>query len=184
MANKDYPRGLQVYGELLQATEYKLSSGYAQDLFIGDPVLQIGTGRDVNIYGGTGPLCGSIIGIYDSNKVPLNYWDSGHSGEGYVLVADHPDQLFVAQGDGLVSYLDEDDSHGNILLVSGSGSTVNYRSGWELDDSDTGDTAAASPIRLIRAVDAPDNTIETANADWIVRINNHQNTAGVVGVGV
>ena len=184
MANVDHPRGLQVYGELLRATEYKCVAAYSQDLFIGDPVLQIATGRDIEIYGATGPLCGSILAIYDSNKVPLNYWDSGHAGEGYFLVADHPDQLFIAQGDGAVSFLDEDDCHGNILMVSGTGSTVNYRSGWELDDSDTADNAAASPIRLIRPADRVDNTVGIANADWICRINNHQNTAGVVGVGV
>lgn len=185
MANIDHPRGLQVYGELLRATEYKCVAAYAQDLFIGDPVLSIATGRDINIHGGaTGPMLGAIIGIYDSDKVPLQYWDSGHSGEGYFLVADHPNQLFVAQGDGAVSYLDEDDCHGNVLMASGTGSDVNYLSGWELDDSDTADNTANNPIRLIRPVDRADNTVAIAHADWIVRINDHQNTAGVVGVGV
>lgn len=186
MANTDFPRGLEVYGPLLRAQEYKCVAGYAQDLFIGDPVIAIATGRDINIAtAGTGnPLLGSIIAIYDSDKVPLRYWDSGHSGEGYFLVADHPDQLFVCQGDGVSTFLDEDDSHGNLNLVSGSGSTVYYRSGWELDDSATGGTTAADQVRLIRAVDRADNTIATANADWIVRINNHQQTSGIVGVGV
>lgn len=186
MANIDFPRGLQVYGELLRATEYKCVAAYAQDLFIGDPVLAIATGRDINIAGtGTGnPLLGAIIAIYDSNKVPLNFWDSGHSGEGYFLIADHPDQLFVCQGDGDTSFLDEDDSSGNLNLVSGSGSTVNFRSGWELDDSATGGNTAADQVRLIRVADTVGNTIASANADWIVRINNHQQTSGIVGVGV
>ena len=186
MANTDWARGLQPYGPILRATEYKLVAGYAQDLFIFDPVIGIATGRDVNIAtAGTGnPLLGSILAIYDANKVPLQYWDSGHAGEGYVIVADCPEQLFTCQGDGDTSFLDEDDSNGNLNLVSGSGSTVYYLSGWELDDSAAAGTTAGDQVRLIRPVDRPDNTIALANCDWIVRINNHQHTAGIVGVGV
>lgn len=186
MANVDHPRGLQVYGELLRAQEYKCVAAYAQDLFIGDPVIAIATGRDINIATeGTGnPITGAILAIFDSNKVPLQYWDSGHSGEGYFLVANHPDQLFVAQGDGDTSYLDEDDCSGNVNLASGTGSTVNYLSGWELDDSDTGGNTAGDQIRLIRPVDRVDNTVAIAHCDWICRINNHTETAGIVGVGV
>lgn len=186
MANVDRPRGLEPVGPLLSCREYKLSAAYAQDLFIGDPVIAIATGRDVNIAtAGTGnPILGAIVGIYDSNKVALPYWDSGHTGEGYVMVADHPDQIFVAQGDGDTSYLDEDDCNGNVNLVSGTGSTVYYRSGWELNDSDTGGNTAGDQIRLIRPQDRPDNTIAIANCDWLCKINNHQANAGIVGVGV
>ena len=186
MANVNYPRGLQWHRNLLQATEYTLSAAYAQDLFIGDPVITNGTSRDVVIAtAGTGnAITGAILGIYDLDKVPLNYWDSGHVGIGYVVVADHPDQVFVAQGDGLVSFLDADDANGNINLVAGTGSTVNYLSGWELDDSDTGGATPGDQIRLIRPEQITDNTVGIANADWIFRINNHTNNAGIVGVGV
>lgn len=186
MANKDFPRGLAVYGELLRATEYKCAAGYAQDLFIGDPVIAIATGRDINIAtAGTGnPVTGAIIGIYDADGVPLQYWDSGHSGEGFFLVADHPMQQFVIQGDGDTSYLDENDANGNVNLVSGTGSTVYYRSGWELNDSDTGGNTAGDQVRLIRPVDEPGNTVAIANADWVVQINNHTQSVGIVGVGV
>lgn len=186
MANIDRPRGLEPAGPILRKGEYKLPAGYAQDLFIGDPVVAIATGRDVNIAtaGAGNAILGSILEIFDANKVPLAYWDSGHSGEGYVIVADHPEQLYVAQGDGAVSYLDEDDCNGNIPLVSGTGSTVSYRSGWELDDSATAGSTANDQIRLIRPVDRPDNTIGIANCDWLCRINNHQAAPGIVGAGI
>ena len=186
MANTDFPRGLQPIGPILSAREYKLSAAYAQDLFIGDPVVAIATGRDVNIAtpGSTNAILGSILAIYDANKVPLNYWDSGHTGEGYVVVADHPDQLFVCQGDGDTSYLDENDCNGNVPLVSAAGSTVNYRSQWELDDSAAAGAEAAEQIRLIRPVDRPDNTVGSANCDWICKINNHQGLQGIVGAGI
>lgn len=186
MANTNFPRGLQPYGNLLQVTEYTLSSGYAQDLFIYDPVVVNGTNRNVVIAtAGTGnAITGSIVGIYDADKVPLQYWDSGHSGVGYVLVADSPDQVFIAQGDGDTSYLDINDCNGNVNLVSGAGSTVNNLSGWELDDSDTGGATADDQIRLIRPDQRVDNTVGIANADWLCRINNHTANAGIVGVGV
>ena len=186
MANVDRPRGLEPIGPILSAREYKCVSAYAQDLFIGDPVIAIATGRDIQIAvpGSTNALIGAIIGIADENKVPLAYQDSAHVGEGYITVADHPDQLFVIQGDGDTSYLDENDCNGNVPLVSAVGSTVTYRSGWELDDSAAGAATAAEQIRLIRPQDRPDNTIAIANCDWICKINNHQGLQGIVGAGV
>ena len=186
MANVNFPRGLQPHRNLMRATEYKIPAAYAQDLFIYDPVIAIAAGRDINIaVAGTGnPITGSILAIYDLNKVPLSHWDSGHVGEGFCIVADHPRQIFVAQGDGAVSFLDEDDAHGNINLASGSGSTVNFLSGWELDDSDTGGSTADDQVRLIRPEDITDNTVGIANADWLFQINNHTQSSGIVGVGV
>lgn len=186
MANVDWKRGLQPYENILHTVEMKIPAGYAQNLFIWDPVVAIATGRDINIAtAGTGnPILGSILAIYDENKVPLAYWDSGHSGEGYVIVADDPRQLYIIQGDGDTSFLDEDDASGNINLVASAGSTVYYRSGWELDDSETADATPGDQIRLIRCVDRVDNTIGIANADWICMINNHQKLQGIVGVGV
>jgi hypothetical protein len=186
MANINFPRGLQPYGNLLQVTEYTLASGLAQDLFIWDPVVVLGTDRNVTIAtAGTGnAISGVIVGIYDLDKVPLQTWESGHTGIGFLLVADDPRQLFIAQGDGAVSFLDIDDSNGNVNLVAGAGSTVNFLSGWEINDSDTGGSTANDQIRLIRPNQVEENTVGIANADWLFRINNHTANAGIVGVGV
>lgn len=186
MANVDFPRGMQVYGNLLRATEYTLASAYSEDVFIGTPVVATGTGRNVGLATmGTGnPILGAVIAIYDSNKVPLNYWPDDNPGVGYVLVADHPDQLFISQGDGDTSYLDINDCNGNVNLVGSSGSTVYYRSGVEINDSDTGGSTADDQIRLIRPDQRPDNTVGIANCDWIYRINYPQAAFGTVGAGV
>ena len=188
MANVNFPRGLQPHRNLMRATEYKIPAAYAQDLFVYDPVITIATGRDINIAtAGTGnPVTGSILAIYDLDKVPLAYWDSGHVGEGYVIVADHPEQLFVCQGDGVATFLDEDDANANVNFAAGAtGSLVNYLSGWEIDESDAGDAGVAGDqLRLIRSVQGVDNTVGIANADWIVQINNHTQSVGIVGVGV
>lgn len=186
MANQDRPRGLDPVGPVLSVREFKITSGYSTSLYIGDPVVAIATGRDINIAtpGSTNKLMGAIVGVFDANKVPIAYWPASTAGEGYVTVADSPDQIFVCQGDGDTSYLDEDDCNGNITLVSGAGSTVSYRSGWELDDSATAGSGAAEQIRLIRPQDRPDNTIGEANCDWLCKINNHQGLQGIVGAGI
>ena len=187
MANIDRPKGLEVYNALLRATLYQVPSAVAGNvsLFIGDPVILTGTGNQCDIAtAGTGnPVLGAILATYDTNMVPTNYHlDNG--GAGYLLVADHPDQLFSIQGDGDTSYLDANDAGGNVNLVSGSGSTVYYRSGWEINESDTGGNTAGDQLRCMKVVPRADNTVAIANADWIVRINNHQQTSGIVGVGV
>jgi hypothetical protein len=162
-------------------------------MYIGDPVVQTGTGNLVEVAtAGTGnKVAGAIIGVYDSNKVPgiqastgerLNYKPA--STAAYVLVADHPMQLFIAQGDGDTSYLDSDDCGGNVNLIAGTGNTLSGISGWEINDSDTGGNTAGDQLRLIRPVDRPDNTVAIANCDWYCFINNHQKNAGIVGAGV
>jgi len=185
MANVDLPRGLQIYGPLLRSTLYTLASGYATSLYKGDPVVALSTG-DVGIAtaGSTGTILGSALAFYDLNMVPMNYWLGATAGVGYVLVADSPEQLFVAQGDGDTSYLDAADKNGNVAMVSAAGSAVNYLSGWELDDSATAGGGATEQIRLIRPVDSLDNTVAAANCAWICRVNNHQALQGVVGTGV
>lgn len=186
MANIDFPRGLQPWGDLLRATEYTIAASYGTALYIGDPVVPTGTDRNVQIAtAGTGnKILGPIIAIYDANKVPITHWTASTATAAYCLVADHPDQLFIAQGDGDTSYLDINDCNGNVNMVSGTGSTFNYRSGWELDESDTGGSTAGDQIRLIRPAQIPGNTVGIANALWICRINNHQALQGIVGAGV
>jgi hypothetical protein len=184
--NVDFPRGLQPHEYVLHRSTYNIPSAYGTDLFVWDPVILTGTGNEINIAtAGTGnPILGSILAIYDSNGDPLQYWAAGTAGTGTVLVADDPFQYYVCQGDGDTSFLDADDAGGNINLVSGAGSTVYFRSGWELDDSETGDATAGDQIRLVSPVNRVDNTVALANADWVCLINNHQRLQGIVGVGV
>ena len=185
-ANIDYPRGLEVNGPCLRSREYTLSAAYSEDVFIGTPVVANGTGRDVVLATvGTGnPVLGAVIAIFDANKVPIAYWPDDKAGVGYVTVADHPEQQYIIQGDGDTTYLDINDCNGNVNLVGSGGSTVNYRSAVELNDSDTGGNTAGDQIRLIRPADRADNTVGIANCDWLCRLNNPQSAAGIVGVGV
>ena len=194
MANQQSPRGLRVAGPLLGSHYYPVAASYATALFIGDPVILTGTSNNVTsaAAGSGNPLLGAVIGVYDSNKVPGTLNTSGDrvnykvgSVAAFVLVADHPQQMFIAQGDGDTSFLDADDCGGNIPLVaSTAGSTLSGQSAWTLDDSATGSTSVGDQIRLIRPVENPNNTVAIAYCDWYCFINNHQRNAGIVGAGV
>ena len=192
MANVASPRGLRVAGPLLEARWYPVAATYATALFIGDPVAMTGTSNQV-IAASVGTAqtdcaCGAIVGVFDSNKVPgiqastgerLNYKPA--STAAYVLVATHPRQLYIAQGDGASSYLDLNDCGGNVPMVaSTAGNTLSGQSAWTLDDSATAGTAY-DLIRLVRPVDRPDNTVGIAYGDWYCFINNHQLNNGIVG---
>lgn len=195
MANVDRPKGLQVAGPLLRATWYAVAASQASPIFIGDPVLATGTSNQVIVATAASAslITGAVIGVYDANKVPgiansegvrLAYAPSVQASAFYVLVADHPDQLFIAQGDGDTSYLDMNDCGGGIdLVASTAGNTLSGWSAWELDDSDTGTSGVGEQIRLIRPVDRPDNEVGVANCDWYCKINTHQLSKGVVGSG-
>ena len=194
MANVQSPRGLRVAGPLLGCHWYEVAAAATVPLFIGDPVTLTGTSNQVTTAtaGSGNVLVGAIIGIADSNHVPgiqvstgerVNYKPTAT--KAYVLVADHPMQVFIGQGDGASSYLDMDDCGGNIPLVSSSaGNTMSGLSAWTLDDSATGTTSVGDQIRLIRPVERPDNTVGIAYCDWYCFINNHQRNAGIVGVGI
>lgn len=187
MANVNFPRGLQPYEWIPHKAEYVIPASLTGnvDLFIWDPVILTGTGNEIDIAvaATANPIIGSVLAIYDSNGDPINVYRDA-SGGGTVVVADSPNQYYVIQGDGDTSFLDLNDAGGNINLVSGTGSEVNFRSGFELDDSETGDATAGDQIRLVRPANRVDNTVGIANADWICFINNHQRNAGIVGVGV
>lgn len=194
MANVQSPRGLRVAGPLLGSHYYPVASTYATALYLGDPVLLTGTSNNVTVAaaGSGNAMCGAVIGVYDSDKIPGTVNSSGvrvnykvASVAAYVLVADHPMQLFISQGDGDTSFLDMDDCGGNIPMVaSTAGSTLSGQSAWTLDDSATAGTSTADQIRLVRPVDRVDNTVAIAYCDWYCFINNHQRNASVVGAAV
>jgi len=186
MANTDAARGLQIAGPLLSCRMYKMSSAYAQDLFIGDPMALDASGNAIIATAGTANVIqGVAIGFFTSEFVPLStvYHPSGTAGVNYVLLADDPRQLFVIQEDSDGGSLALTDIAGNTLLVSGTGSSVTGQSGWEIDSSAGGDSTAADQLRLINIARIPGNAIGT-NCKWIIRINNHQANQGIVGVGI
>lgn len=191
MANVASPRGLRVGGPLLGCHLYSVAATYGTAMFIGDPVVQTGSGNQVVVatVGSTNALCGAIVGIFDSNQVPgiqastgerLNYKPA--STAAYVLVADHPQQVFIIQTDSGV--YSNADCGANCSMASAAGSTVSGQSGWVIAAGTAASAGTTEQLRLIREVVRADNASGLANTDWYVFINYHQRNAGVVGVGV
>lgn len=191
MANVVSPRGLRLGGPNLGCHLYAVAATYGTAMYIGDPVVQTGSGNQVVVatLGSTNSICGAIIGVYDSNKIPgtvdssgvrLNYKPA--STQAYVLVADDPRQVFIAQTDtGTYTIAD---CGANCSMASAAGSTVSGQSGWVIAAGTASSTGTTEQLRLIREVDRIDNTTGLANTDWYCFINYHQRAAGVVGAGV
>lgn len=160
MANKDQPKGFEPYGKLLRAQSY-LAGG---TIYQGDLVKQGGSGDVI-----AGTAGAAAIGV------ALNYAVSG----GQVLVADHPDQMFVGQADDAT--IDAQTDLGlNYSIVAGSPNTTFRTSGMEID----GDTQHTNVLELkvIGILPAVDNALG-ANVKCVCKINIHQlGSVGVVGV--
>lgn len=191
MANVASPRGLRIGGPLLGCHLYAVATTYSTALFIGDPVIQTGSGNQVIIatIASTNSMCGAVIGVYDGNKIPGTLDSNGvrvnyrvASVASYVLVADDPRQVFIAQTDsGTYTVAD---CGANCSMASAAGSTTSGQSGWVIAAGTASSTGTTEQLRLIREVDRIDNTTGLANTDWYVFINYHQRAAGVVGAGV
>lgn len=165
MANTDRPRGLEPKGVVLRATEYVAGSA----IYPGDPVA---LGADGKVDRSAGD---ALIGV------ALDY--AAADGD-TVRVADHPDQKFVIQADD-ASIADISSVGGNFDIVLGTADTTYRKSTSELD-GDTADahtTGADNPLKLLALESRVDNAFG-ANADVVVKLNNHQLAGGTGSAAV
>lgn len=186
MANTDGAFGLKPCGKHYGCREYGIVPGTTQ-IFLQDPVKKDTTGTTtglstVDIAADTGAILGSVVAIFDSDGLPVNYYPAG-SATGYTcMVADDPAQEFEVQEDSGGAALAQADIGLNTNLLAGTGDTSTGLSGWELDSSDKATTATLQ-VRLHRIVQRADNALGT-NAKWVVTINNHANGGHTGTVGV
>ena len=187
MANIDKNTGLKIHGPLLNCKMYPMAAAYAQALYIGDPMVLNTSGVATIASAGTGGIIiGAALGFFTSEFAPLtySYHPSATAGSNFVLIADDPRQLYSMQEDSVGGSQALTAAGGNMNLIDNDGgSTVNGLSGWEINSSDTPGATAADQVRLIEVERRPGNAIGT-NCRWVVRINNHQGSAGIVGVGL
>lgn len=163
MANKDQPCGAKPKGELLRVRKYV--SGGA--VYPGDFVMKENTGKVI-----VGAATNALIGV------AINY-ASGADKE--LLVADHPDQMFVVQADEA-----DIDAQTDILLnadiVATAGNSSYKISRHELDSS-TIATTATLPLKVLGVEPRVDNALG-GQVDVVVKINNHQLAGGTGTAGV
>lgn len=160
MANKDIVTGARPYGRIYQMNSYVAESA----VYKGDLVKKNAAGTVERA-----AATNAVVGVALSDAAASEK----------VLVADHPEQMFVIQADdGTVDA--QADIGLNYDIVVGTANTTYKRSAMELD-GDTGDVTSTRVLRLLAVEPAVDNALGT-NVKCIVKINQHQNATGVAGV--
>jgi hypothetical protein len=149
MANKSIRVGLKPYEQCLRARPYVAGS----TVYPGDPLSLAADGQvDSSI---TVPLIG----------VALHYATVGQT----VMVADHPDQIFVGESDSSIAAADVGK---NCTMDLGTASTAYKMSRAFVDGSEVADTATLA-VKILGIGQAIDNTAGEANVEVTVKINNH-----------
>lgn len=164
MANKDRPIGFIPKGEPLRANSYVAASA----IYPGDLVKLDNAGKVSVCSAGAAAALGAALSYASAD---------GQA----VLVADHPDQLFVAQTDD-ATVAAQTDINLNYNIVAGTASTLYKISRHEIDGN-TGATDSNLPIKIL-AVTAEIGEALGTNAKVVCKINNHNLAGGTGTLGV
>jgi hypothetical protein len=198
MANSNIPRGLIPYRQSTDGYEtgglglYCVPASYGSAIYVGDPVIPVGT-ADANgipivqlaTAGSTNYLLGPMVSIAPggdpqvaiTRDMPVYHPASTLQ---YILVAHNPNALFEIMEDSVGGALTSSAVWQNANLVAGAGSIYTGYSGWMLQSSSAAAPAATEQVKILRLLQEADNVIGV-NAKWLVRINLHAmtNTSGI-----
>lgn len=183
--------GFQPYENVLRAQLYAVATAPTINIFHNDIVVHGGTGvstpigylpiiEDGSVPDSDTHILGTVLAVFDHQMYPTKYIAPATVGNGtiagYVLVADHPDQLFIAQEDGETNAIDLAEMGNNIDLIAGTLCAGNTNTGigkMELD-SNTAATTAALQFRLIKPFEDDTPADDTNHyARWVVAVNEH-----------
>lgn len=154
----------------------KIASGYAANIFYGQPVTLNSSGVLVVETGTTAVAANGVLGVFlgctytDPNlryKVFRQSWPTGTvASDAEAYVADDPDVVMQAQAGGPIT---QADLGANIAFGTSSGNTTTGNSTQPL--ATTPATTATLPLRIVGFVDGPDSTIGDAFTDVLVKWN-------------
>ena len=194
MANKDAPFGLRPVGELRSdvnnggTSKYLIASGYGTAIYKGDAVVMLATGyvavnndatsltKNVGVFNGC---------FYNDPTTQKPTWSNYYPGSitptvGNIeaFVYDDPNKLFEIQCSGTLA---QTAVGGNADLATYvAGATINGQSKQEMAASAAG---SAATLRILRISEDPENSdISSANANWVVRFNEHVYYADTAGI--
>lgn len=205
MANNDAPFGLRPVGHpsgLSKASvkAYYVPASYGTALFVGDPVVKTGTSNtsEVSFPGvgtmpaGTMPevnkatagdanaITGVIVGIA-ANPDNLGRRYNPASTEAVVFVNDDPQTEFEIQADGTISAAQV--GLNAVVIYTNAGDTNTGASGVELDTtSDVPAADASNQLTILGVVPRVDNEAGSNFTVCRVRINNHTEAHGAIGI--
>jgi hypothetical protein len=156
---------------------YTIASGYATAIFQGDMVVPV-TGGNVERYPGNTST--AVVGVFNgvfytdpTTQKPTfkNYYPGGVAASDITaFVVDDPDAVFLIDADATFARAD---LFQNYSLTAVSGNIKTGNSLQQLDVSESG-TNATFIVQAIDISQDPDNSdTSSANANILVRINNH-----------
>ena len=187
MANKDAAFGLRPMGKVGQnrdnqgLSEYDISAS-ASAIYFNDPVEILAAGT-IGVAAASDALLGSLGGVFFSDASTskptfANHLDASNTATDIKgFVSDDPYERFEIQSDGATAAADVGL---NADIVYAAGSSPDYVSKVELDESDHKD--ATAQLRIIGISKDPDNNeAGSANVNLVVLINEHQ-LKGTTGV--
>lgn len=205
MANADTPFGLRAVGHPLglskaRITAYAVASDYATALFPGDPVTKTGTANTTEVSApgvGTMPagtmsevekasagddnaITGVVVGVA-ANPDSLGKRYLPASTGGIVFVNNDPATEFEIQADGTISAAQV--GLNAVLIYTNTGDTDTGQSGAELDTtSDVPAADASNQLTILSVVPRADNEAGSDYTKVRVRINNHTEAPGAIGI--
>jgi hypothetical protein len=189
MANQDAPFGFRQVGGLGSrptsegTSKYTIAASFADSIFAGD-IVEAGAGTSE---GGTAIAAGYVgnaaatsssrnLGIFNgcfytdpttSKPTFKNYWPASVAAEAQAFVYDNPDDLFEVQSEGTLVRATVARA---VDMAYTTGATINGRSKEEISVTAGADLA----VRVVRISGDPANSdIGSANANWIVKFNQH-----------
>ena len=155
---------------------YTIKSSYATAIYQGDLVIPTSTG---NIERHTANNSTAVVGVFNgcfytdpTTQKPTykNYYPGGVAASITAFVVDDPDAVFLMDADAVFSRAD---LFKNYSVTNTTGVTQTGISKTQVDVSVSG-TATSFAIQAIDISEDPDNSdTATANANILVRINNH-----------
>jgi len=183
MANQVEKFGLRPYRKLDGTplvgaqNRYTIASSYATAIFQGDLVIPV-TGGNIERYPGNTST--AVVGVFNgcfytdpTTQKPTfkNYYPGGVAASDITaFVVDDPDAVFLVDADATFARAD---LFQNYSLTAVSGNTKTGNSLQQLDVSVSG-TNATFVVQAIDICQDPDNSsTSSANANILVRINNH-----------
>jgi hypothetical protein len=200
MSSVDAAFGFIPYGDVLRVQRYAVNTAPTVNIAPGDlltaggAVVSTPKGylMDVDdgaVMDGTAAILGAVVAVEDEDGAPLSYMAAGRVGNGtiagYVMIADHPMQLFLAQEDGDTNAIDLAEGSQNADAISATLAAPNTdtgRSTMEIDSTTAG-TSADLNLKLIAP--HPDDTPAddtNCHARWICQINEHYYGDTIAGV--
>jgi len=191
MANKDAPFGMKPIGKVGQnrdnqgLSEYDIAAS-ATAIYFQDPVKMVNSGT-IGVAAAGDSLLGVLTGIFftdasTSKPTFANHLDASNAATDIKgFITDDPYERFEIQSNNSGASATTDIF--NVAdIVYAAGSSPDYVSQVELNDS-TLAAGSSATLQILGLSKDPDNSdVGSANVNWIVRINEHLLDMNVNGV--